>query len=80
MGFWQALFGKREKEDATSVPEADDGQAFAKDFITIASHDFHGFSTRSPNGRYVIAWLDGGPDQSRRGRWFFLDGEKVVRT
>jgi hypothetical protein len=72
------LFGKKDEEAAPPASDADDGLSFGKDFITIPSHDFYGFSSRSPNGRYAIAWLDGGPDQSRRGRWLFLDGEKVV--
>lgn len=78
MGLWRALFRKKEEEATPPAPEADGGLGFGKDFIKIRSHDFYGFSSRSPNGRYTVAWLDGGPDQSRRGQWLFLDGEKVV--
>ena len=78
MGLWRALFGKKDEEAAPPARDSDDGLGFGKDFITIPSHDFYGYSSRSPNGRYTIAWLDGGPDQSRRGRWLFFDGEKVV--
>ena len=74
MGLLRALFGKKEEEAAPPARDA----GFGKGFVTIPSHDFYGFSSRSPNGRYAVAWLDGGPDQSRRGRWLFLDGEQVV--
>lgn len=77
MGFWRALFGSKEE---VAPPPAREGRdsGFGRDFITLPSHDFYGVASCSPNGRYTIAWLDGGPDQSRRGRWLFLDGDTVV--
>lgn len=78
MGFWQTLFGSKEKEVLPPLRKDGAVSGFGGDFITIRSHDFYGLASRSPNGRYTIGWLDGGPDQSRRGRWLFLDGETVA--
>lgn len=79
MSFWKSLF--RAKADAppeATNPDASSGLGLEDNFIDIASRKFYGQSRRSLNGRYTIAWMDGGPDQSRRERWLFLDGQNVV--
>jgi hypothetical protein len=59
-------------------PESDiDDEAFSN-VIHIPSRNFIGLCTRSPNRRFTLAWLDGGPDQSRQGRYLLLDGKRVV--
>ncbi|SPP97826.1 conserved protein of unknown function [Bradyrhizobium vignae] len=73
------LFGwiSKGKTISAACDIEDDNVGFASDIIRIPSRDFFGHSRKSPNGRYTIAWLDGGPDQARRGRWIILDGGKV---
>ncbi|WP_316233757.1 tetratricopeptide repeat protein [Bradyrhizobium sp. SZCCHNPS2010] len=56
----------------------EDDIGFARGFIRIPSRDFFGQSSKSPDGRYTLAWRDGGPDQSRHGRWILLDARKIV--
>jgi hypothetical protein len=63
--------------------DASRGDADEEDFdfgntIHIASHNFIGLRVRSPNGRFTLAWADGGPDQSRIGRYLLLDGKRVI--
>lgn len=76
MSLFGSLFGK--KDAATDVaPDATDG-GLLSDFIQIPSRDFFGPSVKSPNGRYTLAWCDGGPDQSRKGRYFLLDRGRII--
>ncbi|MBX9822113.1 tetratricopeptide repeat protein [Afipia birgiae] len=77
MGLWGRLFGKH-KQTSVASDIADNDIGFGDEFIQIPSRDFFGESSRSPNGRFTIAWTDGGPNQSRRGRYIFLDRGKVV--
>jgi hypothetical protein len=46
--------------------------------VDIPSRKFMGLSAKSPNNRFTIAWADGGPDQSRVGRYLLLDQGRVV--
>ncbi|MCK1619160.1 hypothetical protein IVA96_21730 [Bradyrhizobium sp. 159] len=67
----------------TRSKNAPRGDADEEDFdfgntIHIASHNFIGLRARSPNGRFILAWADGGPDQSRIGRYLLLDGKRVI--
>ncbi|WP_316168081.1 MULTISPECIES: hypothetical protein [unclassified Bradyrhizobium] len=74
------MFGKLFKgEDAASASDiADDDVGFGAQFIRIPSRNFFGPSCKSPSGRYILVWADGGPDQSRRGGWILLDQGKIV--
>jgi hypothetical protein len=76
MGLLRALFGKKESVAEVDADVADDG--IFSHIVNIPARDFMGLSTQSPNGRYTLAWCDGGPDQSRRGRYFLLDRGRVV--
>jgi len=74
MGMWNWLTGSM---------DAPRGDADEEDFdfgntIHIPSHNFIGLRARSPNGRFTLAWADGGPDQSRIGRYLLLDGKRVI--
>lgn len=74
MGFWNWI----KETDATP---GDDGEG--EDFgfgstIHIAARDFIGVCSRSPNGRFTIAWVDGGPDQTRKGGYLLLDGKAII--
>jgi hypothetical protein len=81
MGLWNLLFGKGSarswKAPATS-DVVDDNLGFASDIINIPSRNFFGQSSKSPNGRFTIAWADGGPNRVRRGGYIFLDRGKIV--
>lgn len=78
MGFLSWLFGHR----SSNSPIADKASSAPPelDFVDIPSRRFFGQSTRSPNGRYAIAWADRNPGDGKRtrGRYMLLDGEKVV--
>jgi hypothetical protein len=76
MGLLGSLFGKWDAP-ADIVPDATD-HGFLTDIIVIRSRDFVGPSAKSPNGRYTLAWCDGGPNQSRKGRYFLLDRGRIV--
>lgn len=76
MGLFGWILGGRETQPEIDVENDDTG--FAGDFVRIPSRDFFGRSSKSPNGRYMLAWLDGGPNQSHQGRWILLDAGKVV--
>ncbi|MBB5048528.1 hypothetical protein HNR60_003295 [Rhodopseudomonas rhenobacensis] len=76
MGLFGSLFGKKDA-GAEAASDAADG-SFLSDFINIPSRDFFGPFAKSPNGRYTLAWCDGGPDQSRKGRYFLLDRGRIV--
>lgn len=81
MGVWSSLFGggrlsRGAVRRASDIADVDIG--IASDIITIPSRDFFGISSKSPNGRFTIAWSDGGPDQSRIGRYIVLDQGKVT--
>jgi hypothetical protein len=74
MGMWNWLTGSKD------APRGDTTEEYF-DFgntIHIASHDFFGLRARSPSGRFTLAWADGGPDQSRVGRYLLLDGKRVI--
>jgi len=79
MGFWRSLFGGPYKptveETAAAAP---DGPSLLNNIVDIPERKFVGLSARSPNGRYTLAWSDGGPDQTRKGRWLLLEGRKVI--
>ncbi|XUJ36015.1 hypothetical protein ACQ5SK_12615 [Bradyrhizobium japonicum] len=60
MGMWNWLMGSK---GAPHGDTAEDDFDFGNT-IHIASHDFIGLRARSPNGRFTLAWADGGPDQS----------------
>jgi hypothetical protein len=71
---WNWLTGSKDTPRGdTTEEEFDFGST-----IHIASHDFIGLRARSPSGRFTLAWADGGPDQSRTGRYFLLDGNRVI--
>ncbi|AJA60650.1 tetratricopeptide repeat protein [Bradyrhizobium japonicum] len=74
MGMWNWLMGSK---GAPHGDTAEDDFDFGNT-IHIASHDFIGLRARSPNGRFTLAWADGGPDQSRTGRYLVLDGKRVI--
>jgi hypothetical protein len=76
MGLFGWIFRGTAISDASDIEE--DNLGFPSDIIRIPARDFFGQARKSPNGRYTIAWLDGGPDQARRGRWILLDGGKVI--
>lgn len=55
------------------------------EFFRIPARDFFGWFRRSPNGRFVITWLDANEDGTRGGarpsgkaRYFLLDGPEIV--
>src|SRR5271165_6895696 len=76
---WGSLVHSFEKKEAArdAISDvADDG--FLSDIIHISSRNFVDQSTKSPNGRYTLAWSDGGPDQSRRGCYFLLDYNRII--
>ena len=74
MGMWNWLTGsKNVLRGDTAEEDFDFGNT-----IHIASHDFIGLRAHSPNGRFTVAWADGGPDQSRTGRYLLLDGKRVI--
>ncbi len=75
MGLFNWVLGQ-EPQSESDVEEDEIG--FGRDFIRIPSRDFFGQSSKSPDGRYTLAWLDGGPNQSRHGRWILLDARKIV--
>lgn len=56
---------------------AEDDTLFS-DVIDIPSRKFIGMSSKSPNKRYTIAWCDGGPNQSRTGRYILLDRGRIA--
>jgi hypothetical protein len=58
-------------------PEVTD-HGFLQEIVEIPSRDFFGFSSKSPSGRYTVAWCDGGPDQTRKGRYFLLELGRIV--
>jgi hypothetical protein len=81
MGLLSWLTSTRPTE-ATDEPPASSkagerGDIFSR-LINVPSRNFAGISSQSPNKRFTIAWLDGGPDQSRTGRYLLLDGRSVV--
>lgn len=63
---------------APAEEASEDDDAFFGNTIHIPSHDFIGMCARSSNKRFTLAWIDGGPDQSRTGRYALLDGKAVV--
>jgi hypothetical protein len=81
MGLLSWLTGTRPTE-ATDEPPTPSGAGERGDIfsrlINVPSRNFAGISSQSPNKRFTIAWLDGGPDQSRTGRYLLLDGRSVV--
>src|SRR6266852_5901740 len=62
---------------ASPQHDAGDGEGFFNT-IHIPSRDFVGLCARSPNKRFTLAWVDGGPDGARIGRYLLLDGKTVV--
>ncbi len=76
MGLFNWVLGK-ETQPESDVEE--DNIGFARDFIRIPSRDFFGQSSKSPDGRYTLAWLDGGPNQSRHGRWILFGRQRDRR-
>jgi len=74
MGMWNWLTGSG---DAPLDDAADEDFAFGNT-IHIPSHDFIGLCAKSPNNQFTLAWIDGGPDQSRTGRYLLLNGKRVV--
>src|SRR2546423_1242340 len=55
------------------------------DFISIDSRRFYGLCSRSPTGRYTIAWSDAdhsrgiaGSREAGSGRYILLDDQTVV--
>jgi hypothetical protein len=74
MGMWNWLIGSK---DAPRGDTVEDDFDFGNT-IHIASREFIGLRARSPNGRPTLAWADGGPDQSRTGRYLLLDGKRVI--
>jgi hypothetical protein len=74
MGMFNLLKGSR------VVPQDDEGtdDSVFGHTIHVPSHDFIGVCTRSRNNQFTLAWIDGGPDQSRTGRYLLLKGEAVV--
>lgn len=81
MGPWSWLFGGKSGVAPQNAPspvgDADDN-GFLSNIVDIPSHKFMGLSAKSPNNRFTIAWADGGPDQSRIGRYVLLDRSHVV--
>lgn len=54
------------------------------DFFHIPARDFFGWFRRSPDGRYVVTWLDanddatcGGARSSGKGGYYLLDGTEI---
>jgi hypothetical protein len=81
MGLWNFLFGGGNggNPNGSAPPDLTEGDGgFGRDIVNIPSSNFYGISSKSPNGRFTIAWVDGGPDQSRRGRYVVLDRGKLV--
>lgn len=76
MGLLSKIFGEKDAVPTSDI--ADDDIGIGSQFITVPSRSFFGPSCKSPNGRYTLAWVDGGPDQARQGRWLLLDTGKVV--
>jgi tetratricopeptide (TPR) repeat protein len=63
------------------TPAADapvDGDDPFSSVIHIEALDFIGMCARSPSKRFTLAWVDGGPDQARAGRYLLLDGERLI--
>ncbi len=95
MGIFDWLFGIR-KLPAAKIPAFGDTVAVEKnkDFgetfdigsgFTMHSRDVYGPSSTSPNGQYMIICKDssgntGGHRNSGKGKFFLLDGKKVVFT
>jgi hypothetical protein len=74
MGMWNWITGS----GAPPRVEAEDEDLFFGNTIHIAARDFIGMCSRSPNKRFTIAWVHGGPDQARTGRYLLLDGKAIV--
>lgn len=86
MGLFDRLFGKgpapREAADKSEKPRTVEVWETAS-MLQISSMDFFGPHSRSPNGRYTLAWCDGsglrgGARDSGEGRYILLDGKQVV--
>ncbi|MCK1504566.1 tetratricopeptide repeat protein [Bradyrhizobium sp. 18] len=74
MGVWNWVRGSGTPPQV----EAEDGDFVFDKTIDIAARNFIGMCSRSPNNRFTIAWVDGGPDQARTGRYLLLDGKAIV--
>jgi hypothetical protein len=46
-------------------------------WLSIPTIDFYGSYATSPNGRYRVAWRDGGTDRGD-GQYILIDGEQIV--
>lgn len=82
MGIKDWLFDQRAKPapDRNAIvteEDPDEDDVFGR-VISIASRDFVGMSSKSPNRRYTITWCDGGWNGSRAGRYILLDRGKIV--
>ncbi|MGO3927360.1 hypothetical protein [Rhodopseudomonas pseudopalustris] len=82
MGLRNWLFGGSKaqvpKAADTEAPNGKSDDSIFGDIIDIPSRNFIGLSAKSPNRRFSIAWCDGGPNQSRAGRYILLDRGKIV--
>jgi hypothetical protein len=80
MGFLDWLSGKerpaRQQAGVDCRTDEDDGMFL--NVIDIPSRNFIGICARSPSKRFTIAWIDGGPGQTRTGRYLLLDGERII--
>jgi hypothetical protein len=78
MGLLSWLTGKG-STDATKKSPASSGTGEPSDIFSrivhVQSGKLAGISSQSPNRRFTIAWLDGGPDQARTGRHLLLAGD-----
>lgn len=58
---------------------------FVGSLVRVNGRDFTGHYSRSPNGRYIIAWRDandagthGGARHAGHGRYLLIEGETVI--
>jgi hypothetical protein len=71
------VWKRKSPQPRSDSPVRYHGLGFASDIINIPSRNFMGLSSKSPNGRFTIARMDGGPDRSRRGGFIFHDHGKL---
>jgi hypothetical protein len=74
MGIWNWIKGS----GAPPPGDVEDENLFFGNTIHIAEHDFVGMCSRSPNKRFTLAWVDGGPDQASAGPYVLLEGRAII--
>lgn len=75
MGFLTAIFGGKPKPPGRKRDDPVDINFDDHEFVTILALDFFGQSSKSPDGRWAICWLDGNSAMSGTalGRYLLVD-------